>query len=62
MLDTEFEVRMPLSDGKSYITDLDEMTMKRAEAFHNATEEEKGPWVPDDLSGIDLEELMSSQK
>ncbi|KAI9745766.1 MAG: hypothetical protein M4579_007638, partial [Chaenotheca gracillima] len=28
----------------SNITDLDVETMKRADAFHNATEEEKGPW------------------
>lgn len=62
MLDTEFEVRMPLNDGKSYITDLDEMTMRRADGFHAATEEEKGPWLSDDLAGVDLEELMSSQK
>lgn len=58
MLSTDFEVRMPMSDGKSYVTDLDIQTMKRAEAFHSATEEEKGPYVSDDLTGVNLEELM----
>ena len=59
MLDNEFEVRLRLGDGSSYVTDLDVMTMnrafdtdpraldvltiQRAEAFHDATTEEKGP-------------------
>ncbi|KAF2815021.1 uncharacterized protein BDZ99DRAFT_515783 [Mytilinidion resinicola] len=61
MLDQEFEVRMKLPDGKSYITDLDVQTLKRAEALHGATAEEKGPWVPDNIHdhrGSDLEEFM----
>lgn len=45
MLSTHHEVRLPLSDGKSYVTDLDVLTLQRAEAFHNATDEEKGPWA-----------------
>ena len=45
MLDNDFEVRMRLGDDGSYVTDLDVETVKRAEAFHNMTEEEKGPWV-----------------
>lgn len=51
MLDQEFEVRvkLPGGDGKSYITDLDQETMKRAEALHSATAEERGPWVPDNI-------------
>lgn len=53
MLDNEFEVRMRFGDGESYVTDLDVETVKRAEAFHNATEEEKG------VEGIDIEQLMS---
>ncbi|MCJ1374708.1 hypothetical protein MMC20_005940 [Loxospora ochrophaea] len=57
MLDNEFEVRMRLSDGKSYVTDLDVQTLKRSEALLNATEEEKGPWLHDD---IDIQQLMSS--
>uniref|UniRef100_A0A8H7N576 C2H2-type domain-containing protein n=1 Tax=Bionectria ochroleuca TaxID=29856 RepID=A0A8H7N576_BIOOC len=40
------EVRLKLSDERYYTTDLDVQTLKRAEAFHNATEEEKGPWIP----------------
>ncbi|KZM19726.1 nucleic acid binding [Ascochyta rabiei] len=52
MLDSEFEVRMKLPDGKSYVTDLDVQTMKRAEALHGATPEEKGHWVPDNMRGM----------
>ncbi|KAI9851307.1 MAG: hypothetical protein M1838_004043 [Thelocarpon superellum] len=63
MLNNEFEVRLHLGDGKSYVTDLDVQTLKRAHAFHNATEEEKGPWIldseDDDRSSVDLQELMS---
>ena len=59
MLNNEFEVRMNLLDGKSYVTDLDVETLKRAGAFHGATEEEKGPWLKDEVQGFNLEELMS---
>jgi len=55
MLSTEYEVRIPLSDGKSYVTDLDVQTLKRAEAFHDATDEEKGPYEQE----MDLEKLMA---
>lgn len=58
MLDTDYEVRMKLSDGKAYVTDLDVQSMRRADAFHHSTEEEKGPWIADDLTGMDLEKLM----
>ena len=58
MLDNEFEVRVPVGKEGSYVTDLDEQTMKRAEAFHNATEEEKGPWI-EEGEEVDLEKLMS---
>lgn len=47
MMHNEFEVRMPLADGNSYVTDLDMESMKRASAFHDATPEEKGPWIPE---------------
>ena len=57
MLSTEYEVRIPLSDGKSYVTDLDVLTMRRAEAFHNATEEEKGY-----ENEVDLEKLMEARR
>jgi hypothetical protein len=58
MLDTDYEVRLKLSNERAYVTDLDVQTMRRADAFHNATEEEKGPWIADDLTGMDLEKLM----
>ncbi|KAI4929348.1 uncharacterized protein J4E92_005012 [Alternaria infectoria] len=51
MLDQEFEVRMKLPDGKSYVTDLDVQTFNRADALHSATREERGPWVPDNIVG-----------
>jgi hypothetical protein len=57
MMHNEFEVRMKLADGKSLVTDLDVETLKRAEAFHNATEEEKGPWPQNEASGFDREKL-----
>jgi len=62
MLDTDYEVRMKLGDDKAYVTDLDVQTMNRADAFHNSTEEEKGPWVADDLTGMDLEKLMEVKR
>ena len=49
MLNDDFEVRMRLGDGQQYVTDLDVETLKRANALHNATEEEKGPWVQDEI-------------
>ena len=58
MLDSEHEVRMRTGKGESYVTDLDVETVKRAEAFHNATDEEKGPWVEADTL-VDIETLMS---
>jgi hypothetical protein len=60
MLSTDYEVRLPLSDGKSYVTDLDVQSMKRAKAFHGATDEEKGSFSPEELqnSGCDLQKLM----
>jgi hypothetical protein len=59
-LPTDFEVRIPLSDGKSYVTDLDVETIKRADGFHGATDEEKGAFGPEELSNgrYDLHSLM----
>ncbi|KAI4161418.1 MAG: hypothetical protein L6R39_000090 [Caloplaca ligustica] len=57
MLDSQFEVRMRLGEGDSYVTDLDVNTLKRADALLNATDEEKGPWIPDDEA--DVQRLMS---
>lgn len=59
MLNNEFEVRMNLADGKSYVTDLDVETLKRADALHSATEEERGPYSQEEVQGFDLEELMA---
>jgi hypothetical protein len=59
MLNNEFEVRMNLADGKSYVTDLDVETLKRADAIQGATAEERGPWIHEDVQGFNLEELMS---
>ena len=56
MLDSEFEVRMRFGDGESYVTDLDVQTIKRAEALHNATNEEKGPWIQDES---EMQQLVS---
>jgi hypothetical protein len=61
MLDSEFEVRMRLPGGetKAYVTDLDVQTLKRAQALHGATEEERGPWVPDNvLDAPDVDSLL----
>ena len=57
MLSTEHEVRVPLSDGRSYVTDLDVQTMKRATGFHLATPEEKGPWISDDPTDEDRRQM-----
>lgn len=61
MLSTEHEVRIPLSDGKSYVTDLDVQTLRRAEGFFNATEEEKGIWVSDDPTEADYKVMLDAQ-
>ena len=58
MLSTDREVRIKLSDGKSYVTDLDVQTMKRAEGFLNATDEEKGPWISDDPTEEQIMEMQ----
>ncbi|KAI7174162.1 hypothetical protein KC352_g24476, partial [Hortaea werneckii] len=52
MLDADHEVRIPLpgvGDGRAWVTDLDVATLQRAEGLHNATEEEKGTWDPNQL-------------
>ena len=51
MLDNEFEVRMKLGDGKSYVTDLDVETIKRSEAIHGSTADERGPYNPEQAFG-----------
>ena len=54
MLNNDFEVRLRLPNGPSdgthrnaYVTHLDVETLRRAEGVFSATEEERGPWVPD---------------
>ncbi|ROT40140.1 hypothetical protein SODALDRAFT_332301 [Sodiomyces alkalinus F11] len=61
MLSTEHEVRIKLSDGKSYVTDLDMATLRRAEGFHSATEEEKGVWISDDPTEEQFKEMQELQ-
>ena len=58
MLSTEHEVRVKLSDGKSYVTDLDVNTMKRAEGFLDATDEEKGIWISDDPTEEQMRHML----
>lgn len=57
MLDQEFEVRMQLPDGKAYVTDLDVQTLKKSDAIHGATPEERGPWIPDNIPGAGATQL-----
>lgn len=64
MLDAEHEVRIPMSglgDGRQYVTDLDVLTLRRADSVLNATEEEKGPWfgAEDGQEDGELERLMA---
>jgi hypothetical protein len=57
-LSDDHEVRTRLAgDANAFVTDLDVQLMRRADAFHKGTEEEKGPWVVNDLTGTDLEGL-----
>ncbi|KHO00925.1 Zinc finger, C2H2-type/integrase, DNA-binding protein [Metarhizium album ARSEF 1941] len=62
MLSTDHEVRIKLSDGKSYVTDLDVQTLKRAEGFLGATDDEKGPWISDDPTEEQLKEMQEMLK
>jgi hypothetical protein len=80
MLSTDYEVRIPLGGGAEargvgmegvlvpgqgrWVTDLDVQTLRRAEAFHGATKEERGPEFGDGLDAEagaegELERLMS---
>jgi hypothetical protein len=58
MLCTDYEIRIKLGDESTSITDLDVQTMRRADALHSSTEEEKGPFITGDLTEVDLEKLM----
>lgn len=59
MLDNEFEVRLPLPGGagdgtnrNAYVTDLDVVSLRRIEGVFSATEEERGPWLPDNSNRL----------
>ncbi|GAB7358293.1 hypothetical protein MBLNU230_g2367t1 [Neophaeotheca triangularis] len=62
MLNADHEVRMPLGrgvgDGRAWTTDLDVLTVRRAEGLLGATDEEKGPWVEGN-EGVGEEELRA---
>ena len=62
MLSTEQQVRLPLSDGKSYTTDLDVQSLKRANAMLGATNGEKGPWVSDDPTEEERQQMLEIQE
>ncbi|KAF5496801.1 Transcription factor Sp2 [Colletotrichum siamense] len=59
MLSTDHEVRIKLADGSNYVTDLDVQTLKRAEGFLGATDDEKGPWISDDPTEEQLREMQA---
>jgi len=70
LLDSTHEVRIPLqTDPNSeaaggyqpsrWVTDLDVLTMRRAEGILGATEEEKGPWVDENGVAIDINQLVN---
>lgn len=59
MLDNEFEVRVALPGGagdgtnrNAYVTDLDVVSLRRIEGVFSATEEERGPWLPDNSNRL----------
>lgn len=64
MLSTDCEVRIPLPSDSSnkgqqaYVTDLDIQTLKRAEGFLGATEDEKGAWISDDPTDDELKKML----
>lgn len=43
------------------MTDLDVRTLKYAEGFHNASDEEKGPWISDDSTEEQLKEMQATR-
>ena len=60
MLNNDFEVRMRLGDAQRYVTDLDVETLKRANALHDATAEEKGPWFQDaEEEEVDVQQYLA---
>jgi hypothetical protein len=60
MLSSEFEVRIPLQTEGAWVSDLDIQTMRRAEALHGATQEERGPYMGEAVKSEELEKLMQT--
>lgn len=56
MLDNQFEVRQQLGPGQGYVTDLDVLTLQRADAILNTSEEDRGPWNPDNVREVEAGE------
>ena len=56
MLDNDFEVRLPLPGAgeDAYVTDLDVATVDRARAFHYMSDEDKGPWIREDVEDLSI--------
>lgn len=48
MLDTDYEDRVELNDNKSYAPDLDTQSMRQADTFHAARDEEQVPPVAEE--------------
>jgi hypothetical protein len=57
MLSTDNEVRIPLPDGKAYVTDLDVLTLRRADGYHNASTEEKATWMANDPTKEEMQNM-----
>jgi hypothetical protein len=56
----EYEPKKEIFDRLA--SDLDVRTMGRADAFHSASQEEKGPSIADDPTRMDLEKLMEVKR
>lgn len=57
LLDTNYDVRLKLGDEKAYITDLNVQSFRNLKPLPNS--DDKGPWVVEDMTDRDLEDLMS---
>jgi len=61
MLGSDYEVRSRLSGGDTdaYVTDLDVLSLRRADGFYGATDAERGPWVPDNVLDAEIARMMA---
>ena len=70
MLDSSNEVRIPLPidantvaaggfQPRRWITDLDVLSLRRADGILDATDEEKGPWTDEDGLAVDIAALVN---